>query len=56
MNAVMTTITPLIIWYTLAAHIVKAINMNEEPQISKRAGKEMSNGFISSSWAPGLFP
>ena len=44
--AVMTTMTPLIIWYTLAAHIVNAMNMRDDPQISNKAGTAMANGLI----------
>ena len=43
---VMTTMKPRIIWYTEAAHIVKATNMSVDPQISKAAGMARRNGLI----------
>ena len=45
-NAVMTTMTPLIIWYTEAAQRVKAINIRVDPQMSKAAGIAIRKGLI----------
>jgi len=46
MKAVMTTMKPRIIWYTLAAHIVRAMNIRVEPQMSKHAGIAINKGLI----------
>lgn len=45
-KAVMTTMTPLIIWYTEAAQSVKAINIRVDPQMSKAAGIAIRKGLI----------
>ena len=42
----MTTMTPLIIWYTEAAQRVKAINIRVDPQMSKAAGIAIRKGLI----------
>ena len=44
--AVMSTMHPLIIWYTEAAHWVKATNIKVEPQKSKLAGIASRRGLI----------
>ena len=46
MPAVMTTMIPRIIWYTEAAHCVKATNMRVEPQMSQQAGMARRTGLI----------
>lgn len=44
--AVMNTIIPLIIWYTEAATIVRAMNIRVDAQMSQHAGMANSKGLI----------
>lgn len=45
-KAVISTMAPLIIWYTDAAHYVRPTNMSDEAVVSKAAGRANQNGLM----------
>lgn len=57
--ATISTMTPLIIWYTLAAHIVSATKLIVDPNTSKVAGMASQSGLmfvLSWSFSASLVP